>query len=622
MAAPAIPPSPYGIDQTARATLNASVRVSDGQYPVFDADLKNGIYYTGKIGIVLDSALADVAGVYTRASSALHMSADKVLAASAQNAPTVTYLFSPSVTARGAVFERASYQQIASSSALWGTLSNATQITSPAAGPDGALSMYRATSTTAGGYVQQGSIPLPGDTSRWVGSVMVAKTAASATVSFAVVGTGGTGSVTTVSLDTLSGVATSPNGAPVEFGAIDQGNFWLLWVSLSLTNNTAAQVRFYPGGTAGTGTADYGFGQIEPGYTPSSRIKTTGTPGVRRERDTLTIPVAALTAAGTIEITAAPPTGALSRILAQVDDGTESNRVTVQRAASGNIQVVWVSGGNVVSTMDLGAHVARTSVKVVIGWSGTVIKAIRDGVLVTANLAAPVGLKTLRIGGNTTTTSLDGPVSRLTYWQGLRTDPFYEEPIADFMTAGDSMAAAAGTSGDDRWYVVLSKNLGRAWNTIAVGGTTSTQMRDAYLATTTNLNRLLLIFTGHNSPNANQTVADIQAALAHQSPDPRKRRFLIGVTTQSLQNAPGSAGYIEIAATQAAIKSIWPDNYVDIPAALLAAAVALGDTAASDPNIQNGQTPTRYLADAIHINAAGQLVEEAAWRTKMLAKGW
>ena len=188
---------------------------------------------------------------------------------------------------------------------------------------------------------------------------MVPKTATSQVVKMGMVLNGSTAGIHYLTLDTLTGAMGGQGGTINElWGLSDQGNFWLMWQTLAnIGTANSAQLRFIPVNN-GIGIADYGWAQLEPGCGPTARIRTTGTADVRREKDTLTIPATMLAGAGTIEVTASPAGGPIAHVLAQLDDGTAANRITIQRTAGGNIQAVFVSAGVVTATLDTGAHVA------------------------------------------------------------------------------------------------------------------------------------------------------------------------------------------------------------------------------------------------------------------------
>ena len=585
---------------------------------VLDLDAANGVYWaSGQKASLLDTVAA-VGGRYRRASAGRHFDASSKIALAAADTPRFPVWAG---VAQGLLIEAASENKLpnatGASQITSGGNSNVTVAASPVLGPDGALSMQRVTSTATSGYAQAGNITLPADGSTWAASVVVPKAAAANSVRLEVVYAGGAGRIDYLTFNQYSGVI-SAGGSNGLYGVIDLGSYWLAFITTVIGTNTVAQVRFYPV-YGGTGSADLVYGQMEKRPWPTSRIKTAGS-ALRRERDFFSAPLSALniTTAGTISITSRPPGGAIDRVIAQLDDGTENNRVTIRRSSAGNIEVVWVAAGSTLSTMNLGAHTALDQTKVDIAFTAGALTAKRDDGSLTVAAGTVSGLTTLRLGGNTVDASLDGAIQRARAWPTVRSGMAAQAPSTNFWTIGDSMAAGAGVAtAPEQWANIMAVNLGRTRFNLAVGGETSSQMLTRVLADTTHRNWPALIWVGHNSPNAAQTVADITASLAWLNMS--DARFLIGLPVQNTSSAVGSAGYNEILATRAAIISAWPNNYVDLPAALAAA----GNGGTNDnADIANGYTPRSLQADSTHLNTAGQVVAEAAWRAAMVARGY
>ena len=190
------------------------------------------------------------------------------------------------------------------------------------------------------------------------------------------------------------------------------------------------------------------------------------------------------------------------------------------------------------------------------------MKAIRDGANLTeASIATPAGLKTLRLGGDMTTTSLDGPLARVSTWAGLRTEPFYETPSPNLAFWGDSMVAGAGTVAppNDTWWEFERQPQarrvpgGRGRHDVGPSACGAHARHDAPQLGEPDL-------YGHNGANAAQTISDIRAMLAQLSPDPLRRRFLIGLPTQNSASGAGgvgTAGYQAILDTRSGIIANW-----------------------------------------------------------------
>jgi putative lipoic acid-binding regulatory protein len=586
----------------------------------FDASLVLPWFYGDSRPVfTLDALLASLNGVFRRSSIGRYLASTALITPAAANSPRVPVV---SGVRQGLLIEAASenkmVQATGASQITAGGNTNVTVTASPVMGPDGAFSMQRTTSTVASGYAQSSNITLPGDNSIWSFSAMIPKAVASNAVKIEVVCVGGSAFTDNVLFDQFTGVITSSVGTIT--GVIDLGAYWLVYIVHNINTNTTAQVRHYPV-FGGTGSCDIVYVQAEKRPWPTSRIKTVGA-ALRRERDFISFPTTKLIGAaqGTLAITAKPPGGAIDRVIAQFDEGTENNRITIRRSSAGNIEVVWVSGGVTLGTSSLGAHTALAETTVTIGWQAGSLKAVRDGGdPVTIAATAPT-VTTLRLGGNSVDASLDGVISRVSTWNTYRAEAFYAAPAVSLVAWGDSMAAGSGVSTvPEHWIDMLGVDLGRTIYNGGVGGETSTQVKTRHLADTTHLSWVSLYFLGHNAPNAVTTVADLQAMIAHQNVDDRNKPFLIDLPVQNTTNAVGSAGFLEILATRAAIIAAFPNNYVDIPAALAAA----GDGSANDnADIAAGYTPRSLLADTIHLNLAGQTVVKNANKAAIIARGY
>ncbi|PZW37000.1 hypothetical protein C8P66_14810 [Humitalea rosea] len=126
-----------------------------------------------------------------------------------------------------------------------------------------------------------------------------------------------------------------------------------------------------------------------------------------RAADILTASVAALfpAGAGTLlwsgTIPQAAPAG-VEQILAQLDAGSDSNRIRLRNAAGGLTLVAdFIAGGVAAGTLTLGSMVAGVPFKVALAWSGTGLSGLlAGGTVQTASATAPAGLTTLRFGNN------------------------------------------------------------------------------------------------------------------------------------------------------------------------------------------------------------------------------
>ena len=111
------------------------------------------------------------------------------------------------------------------------------------------------------------------------------------------------------------------------------------------------------------------------------------------------------TGAGTLlwsgMIPQAAPAG-VDQILAQLDAGSDSNRIRLRNAAGGLALVAdFIVGGVAAGTLTLGSMAAGVPLKVALAWSGAGLSGLlMGGTVQTVNATAPGGLTTLRFGNN------------------------------------------------------------------------------------------------------------------------------------------------------------------------------------------------------------------------------
>jgi len=120
--------------------------------------------------------------------------------------------------------------------------------------------------------------------------------------------------------------------------------------------------------------------------------------------------------AGTIVLKGiAPPTSAVAGVAFQIDDGTENNRLTIRRNASGVAYATVVSGSVTIADMSLGAWAAGTLASVALSWKAGAFNAVLNGGTVSnvATGAVPLSLATARLGANSAAVSWDGQVYRV-----------------------------------------------------------------------------------------------------------------------------------------------------------------------------------------------------------------
>jgi hypothetical protein len=184
--------------------------------------------------------------------------------------------------------------------------------------------------------------------------------------------------------------------------------------AVAMIENAAGTPYYAGNGTSGLYV--YGF-QLEQASFASSYIPTTAT-AVTRSADVASIPLAVGGALSAIINATTAPGASGTQVLAQWDDGTASNRITLQRNASRQIQLVVVAGAVTQATVTAAGTVADTTTFKV----GIRVRAndyaltVNGGAVATGSGAVPAGLVTHRIGRDASGNQWDGWISRDRIW--------------------------------------------------------------------------------------------------------------------------------------------------------------------------------------------------------------
>lgn len=317
-------------------------------------------------------------------------------------------------------------------SSSWGGSATATGNTDIA--PDGTMTADTLSASGAG-FVSRGqTVAIANDTATRVVSFFFKKTTGA--VSFPgvqVQQTGGTTKVSSATLNTNTGVMTPRAGeAPTDCGAEDCGAYWRAWMSFANngTGNVNCTAIVYPavsqdGATWApglTGSVVAWGAQAETGSFPTSYIPTTSFT-VDRAADVNTVALSGVIGwngkEGTIYATGtAPPAlpSGVTQVLWQIDDGTASNRLLVQRGSTGALTAYSIVSGSPVAVLSLGAVTNNAPFKVAFGWKAASFAASLNGAaaVTVSSGAIPAGLTTLRIGHDVTGNRLNSTLSRLT----------------------------------------------------------------------------------------------------------------------------------------------------------------------------------------------------------------
>lgn len=165
----------------------------------------------------------------------------------------------------------------------------------------------------------------------------------------------------------------------------------------------------------------YAWGaQAEANAFPTSYVPTTTT-AATRAADVCTVALSGLdafnTREGALYVAARTPlgVGTVAQVLAQIDDGSESNRIRIERDTSQYLRCIVTVSGVEQANLNLGAVDDDTDFRVTFAWaSGAFAAALDAGTDVTdAAGSVPTGLATLRLGQSYTGEHWHGTIKHL-----------------------------------------------------------------------------------------------------------------------------------------------------------------------------------------------------------------
>src|ERR1035437_48466 len=139
----------------------------------------------------------------------------------------------------------------------------------------------------------------------------------------------------------------------------------------------------------------------------------------------------------------------------------------------------------------------------------------------------------------------------------------------DIAAWGDSLTA--GTGGTPYLTQLQTLNARVIYNG-GVGGDTSTQIATRFLADSTHRSWQTIIWSGRNNYSSQSTVLADIASIVAALPNP-KRFLVLSVLNGDYAGLEysGQSGYAQITALDAALAAAYPNNYLDVRAALVAA---------------------------------------------------
>lgn len=169
-------------------------------------------------------------------------------------------------------------------------------------------------------------------------------------------------------------------------------------------------------------------------------------------------------------------------------------------------------------------------------------------------------------------------------------------------TWGDSLT---GNGNVGTWPVQLGAVSGATMNYRGIGGQTSTQIKDRFMAESTRWGDCTVIWAGQNNYTDPTTVlADIATMVSHLT---TSRYFVIGMINGGVESEwSGSAGYATKMAMNATLAATYGSKYIDVRTLLVNG---------YNPSLPQDVTdfghdivPTSLRGDAIHLNEAGHAI--------------
>lgn len=180
-------------------------------------------------------------------------------------------------------------------------------------------------------------------------------------------------------------------------GALIRNNY-----TRTLSNASSDRVtgNFYLEVLTGQGAVDVTFDVFCPNIEKSAKVHTPQIVSGAVPEETLTGPVDSLSE-GTMVFAGRSPRGSGAGVIAQLDDGSEDNRITLRRTTTGTVYATVYVGGSEVADEYIGDWGADWPNAGMIRWDGTQIFAcLGGGVPVTVAAGGPSGLTHWRCGNN------------------------------------------------------------------------------------------------------------------------------------------------------------------------------------------------------------------------------
>lgn len=186
----------------------------------------------------------------------------------------------------------------------------------------------------------------------------------------------------------------------------------------------------------------------------------------------------------------------------------------------------------------------------------------------------------------------NSPISSLAANTNEVNKAYYVNGYGDSMTEGSNEADSYGFS--------LAKLTGIRWLNDGIGGQTSTQIKDRFIADPTNQQFPFIIWAGRNNLNDTATVlSDIATMVAYAGHE----RYLVISVFNGVGESTGTTNYNDIETINTALDSTYGDKYIDARTAVVN---GYNPSLPQDViDFGNDIPPTSLRLDGIHLNDAG-----------------
>lgn len=175
---------------------------------------------------------------------------------------------------------------------------------------------------------------------------------------------------------------------------------------------------------------------------------------------------------------------------------------------------------------------------------------------------------------------------------------------------GDSLMGGAYTT--DAFGYTLAKNTGLRFFNFGVGGETSTQIKNRFIADSSNQKYPFIILAGTNNHTVPAIVlADIAEMVAYAG----HNRYLILSIVNNSSEISGTAGHTEVLSVNSSLSSVYGTRYLDIRTALINSYNPLIPQDVID--FGNDIPPSSLRLDNVHFNDKANLIIANLLATKI-----